>query len=376
MDTSLEDHQLALAKIADEFFASRSPISAVREWEASDIGYSPELWREMAGLDWLRLGHPEEDGGVGGGVLDLTVIYEAMGRTLAPSPHLDSAVISAGLLRQGTSQLTRDLLADVLAGDKIVVPAMAEEDAGYGPVAISLAGTSDGAGGLRLDGTKLLVAFANSASHFIVAARTSDTEDDGLTLAVVASDAPGVEISRLPNIGGQPLFAVTFSSVSVSADAVIGDHDAGWRVLVPVLDRAAVLRSAQIAGASDRLLEMSVEYAKQRSQFGHPIGSYQAVQYLCSDIAINGHLTLLYTRYAAAGVLDAGDPATRAVSEAKTKANHLARLAPERAHAVHAGIAFMLEFDVQLFTRRCRYWELDLGDDQYHRERVAAVLVA
>ena len=375
MDTNLEDHQLELANIANDFFAARSPVSSVREWEESETGYSDELWREMSRLDWLRLGHSEEDGGVGGGVLDLTAIYQAMGRTLAPSPHLESAVIAAGVLRHGTSPFTRDLLESVLAGESVVVPAITEEDSGFGPPAISLAGTSDGSGGMRLTGTKLLVPYANSASHFAVVARTSDDVGDGLSVAVVAREAAGVSLTRLPNVAGVPMFAVTFESVEVGSDAVIGESGHGWHLLEPILDRAAVLRSAQIVGASERLLEMSVDYALQRSQFGRVIGSYQSVQNLCSDIAIHSHLAALSVRYAA-GLIDAGVPATRAVSEAKAKANLIARIAPEQAHAVHAGVAFMLDFDVQLYTRRCRSWELDLGDDRYHRERIAAELTA
>jgi alkylation response protein AidB-like acyl-CoA dehydrogenase len=150
---------------------------------------------------------------------------------------------------------------------------------------------------------------------------------------------------------------------------------AGWELLEPVLDRAAVLRAAQIQGAAERLLELSVDYAEHRSQFGEAIGRYQSVQYLCSDVAINSHLTSLMVRYAA-GLLDAGLPAAKAVSEAKAQASLTARLAPERAHAVHAGIAFILDFDVQLFTRRCRHWELDIGDERYHRERIADALAA
>jgi alkylation response protein AidB-like acyl-CoA dehydrogenase len=136
-----------------------------------------------------------------------------------------------------------------------------------------------------------------------------------------------------------------------------------------------VLRAAQIQGAAERLLELSVDYAERRTQFGQVIGRYQAVQYLCSDIAINSHLTSLMVRYAA-GLLDAGLPAGKAVSQAKAQASLTARLAPERAHAVYAGIAFILDFDVQLFTRRCRHWELDIGDERYHRERIAAALAA
>lgn len=161
----------------------------------------------------------------------------------------------------------------------------------------------------------------------------------------------------------------------IGLQSVLGPVHAGWELLEPVLDRAAVLRAAQIQGAAERLLELSVDYAERRTQFGQAIGRYQAVQYLCSDIAINSHLTSLMVRYAA-GLLDAGLPAGKAVSQAKAQASLTARLAPERAHAVYAGIAFILDFDVQLFTRRCRHWELDIGDERYHRERIAAALAA
>jgi alkylation response protein AidB-like acyl-CoA dehydrogenase len=376
MDINLEDHQLALAEVADDFFAARSPMGDVRELEESELGYSPTVWAEIAALDWLRLGHPAADGGIDGGLLDLSVIYQAMGRTLYSSPHLDSAVISGGLLRRSNAASARELLAQVLAGDTIVVPALAEDDGGFGPESIALSGRALD-GGWQLDGTKLFVAYANSASHVIVAARTSPVDGDGggVTLAIVATSDPGVTLTRLPNLSGLPLFAVTLDSVTVAADAIIGEPGQGWQLLEPIMDQAAVLRSAQIAGASDRLLAMSTEYANQRTQFGKAIGSNQAVQYLCSDIAINGHLTLLHARYAA-GLIDAGLPATKAASEAKAAANHTARLAPERAHAVYAGIGFMLEFDLQLYTRRCRYWELDAGDDDYHRKRIATALAA
>jgi alkylation response protein AidB-like acyl-CoA dehydrogenase len=238
-------------------------------------------------------------------------------------------------------------------------------------------GALEADGSLRLAGSKILVGYANSASHLIVAARTAPPSPaaSGITLALVGVAAPGVALTRLPNLAGYPLYAATFDQVRVAPQAVLGQVNAGWELLEPVLDRAAVLRAAQIQGAAERLLELSVDYSERRTQFGQPIGRYQAVQYLCSDIAINTHLTSLMVRYAA-GLLDAGLPAGKAVSEAKAQASLTARLAPERAHAVHAGIAFILDFDVQLFTRRCRHWELDAGDERYHRERIAAALAA
>jgi len=377
MDIDLEQHQVDLADTARRFFTARAAMSAVRDWEASEQGFSVGLWAEMADLGWLRIGHPEYVGGAGGGVLELSVIYQAMGRTLAPVPHLESAVIGAGVLAAAGTKAARDLLEPVLDGTRIVTPALAEDDTGFGPASIAMPGVVEEDGSLRLEGSKILVGYANSASHLIVAARTAapSAAASGITLALVEVTAPGVALTRLPNLAGYPLYAATFDRVRVGAQAVLGPVHAGWELLEPVLDRAAVLRAAQIQGAAERLLELSVDYAERRTQFGQAIGRNQAVQYLCSDIAINTHLTSLMVRYAA-GLLDAGLPAGKAVSEAKAQASLTARLAPERAHAVHAGIAFILDFDVQLFTRRCRHWELDVGDERYHRERIAAALAA
>ena len=377
MDIDLEQHQADLADTARRFFEARSTIGAVRAWEASERGFAAELWAELADLGWLRLGHPESAGGVGGGVLELSVLYQAMGRTLAPVPHLESAVIGAGVLAAAATPVACDLLEPVLAGTSIVTPALAEDDTGFGPESVALPGALEADGALRLEGSKILVGYANSASHLIVAARTAPptAATSGITLALVDVAVPGVALTRLPNLAGYPLYAATFDQVRIGPQAVLGHVHAGWELLEPVLDRAAVLRAAQIQGAAERLLELSVDYAEHRTQFGQAIGRYQAVQYLCSDIAINSHLTSLMVRYAA-GLLDAGLPAGKAVSQAKAQASLTARLAPERAHAVHAGIAFILDFDVQLFTRRCRHWELDIGDERYHRERIAAALAA
>jgi alkylation response protein AidB-like acyl-CoA dehydrogenase len=140
-----------------------------------------------------------------------------------------------------------------------------------------------------------------------------------------------------------------------------------------VLDRAALLRAAEVVGAGERLLDISVGYAHQRKQFGRPIGQFQAVQYLCTDIAIDTHLTDLFVRQAA-WRLDQGLPARREVALAKGYASRAAQRIVHRAHEVHAGVAFMLETDVQLFTRRAKHWELDLGAARHHDETVASTL--
>jgi acyl-CoA dehydrogenase len=359
MDFSLSATHLELGKVAADFFADKSPLTAVRRVEDEGTGFDSALWRAMARLEWTRLGHDESVGGVGGGVLDLVMIYQEMGRTLCPSPHLESAVISAGVLAAAAGH--EALLAGVLDGSSVVVPALMEPSGTYGPEGIALS-----VSGGQLTGTKVLVPYVDSSVRVLVAGRESDGE---ISLTLVDPRGPGVTVEAMPNIAGTPLSVLRFQDAA--GDPVAG----GWGAIAPVLDRATVLRSAQIVGAAERLLDLSVGYAQTRSQFGKPIGAYQAVQYLCTDIAIASHLASLATLRAAA-LLDLGAPAARAVAEAKARASAAARIAAEKAHEVHAGFAFMMEADIQLFTRRLRHWELDLGDEDHHRARFADALLA
>jgi 3-oxocholest-4-en-26-oyl-CoA dehydrogenase beta subunit len=369
VDISPTSEQLAFQEAARDFLSDSSPLAAVREAEKSELGYSPEVWRGMVDLDWLRMGHPERVGGLGGGLLDLALLYIEMGRTLAETPHLASAVISGGVLASAGSPWARALLDSIFEGTAVVVPALVEEDGSYRSSAIEVTGSAR-ARGLELDGTKLLVPFANSATHFLVAVRTGPGEE-GIRLAVVEAGAPGTALERLPNIADYPLYALTLEGVAVSPEQVVG----AWEQLAPVLDRAAILRAAQVVGAAERLLDMAVGYAQTREQFGKKIGSYQAVQYLCSDIAIDAQLSRLFV-FNAAAAADQGEEFAAKAAMAKAYASRAARRAANRAHEVFAGVGFILDFDIQLFTRRLKHWELDLGDDLHHRERITSALVS
>jgi alkylation response protein AidB-like acyl-CoA dehydrogenase len=371
MDINLDDGHIELGRIARQLFESRCPLATVRELEDDERGYSPELWREMARLDWLGLTYPEALGGTGGSLVDLAVIYEEMGRALVPSPHLASSVICGEVLVRDREHDRAELLAAMVAGDTICAPAILEPDGSWGPDAVTLPATPT-YDGFRLDGTKLLVPFAHVADRLLVAARTT-APPDGVTLVLVDPSYPAVQLERLPNIAGYPLFAVTFDGLEVEPEAIVGPVGQGWALLGPALDRATVLRCSEIVGAGHRLLEMSVGYALERKQFGVPIGTFQAVQYLCTDIAIAAHLTGLLSRQAA-WRLDQGLPARKEVAMAKSYGSRAAQTIAHRAHEVHAGVAFMMEADVQLYTRRAKHWELDLGEARHHDETIAAGL--
>ena len=373
IDLEFSEQQQLLQHTARNFFAAQCPIAKVRSLETSDLGYSDELWKSMAKLDWVGLSYPTELGGAAGSILDLYVLYAEMGRCLAPTPHLASSVIAGETILRGGSEAQRGrLIPEMSRGDLIVAPALTESDGAYGADAVQLVAQADGENGYRLEGAKILVPYAHVAGQLLVAARTG-SGPDGVTLFLIEPGVNGVDVEKLGNIANYPLFAVTFDGVAVSRDAIVGPVGAGWATLEPVLDRASVLQCAEIVGAGEAVLDIAVNYAQQREQFGQPVGKFQAVQYLCSDIAIDLHLTSLLARQAA-WRLDAGLPHAREVALAKAQASESAQHMVRQAHEVQAGHGFMMETDLQLYTRRAKHWEFNLGDVHHHLDAAVAAL--
>ena len=371
VDLSLDSDQLLVQRSANEFFRRHCPPEVVREIEDGTLGYSPEMWQEMARLGWLGVTYPEEYGGTGGGFLDLYPICEEMGRFLVPSPHLDTVAVAGEIvLAAGTDAQRERWLPAIASGNAIASLAIVESDGSYGPAGIACSATQRGAD-FVVSGTKLLVGYAPSADVFLVVARTGgDAGRDGVSLLLVDADAAGLSWSVMPNIGGYPLFAVDFDDVTVPAASLLGELDGGWAPLSTAMTKAAVLQTATIVGAAHAVLEMTNQYAKDREQFGSPIGKYQAVQYLVSDILIDLHRADLLAKQAAFRI-DAGKPyereAAMAIAFGKKAAAHLHR----QAHEVHAGVAFIIEHDLTLYSRRAKFWENNLGDARYYQERLA-----
>jgi alkylation response protein AidB-like acyl-CoA dehydrogenase len=374
VDLSLDPDQLLVQRSAHEFFQRRCPPEIVREIEAGDVGYSPDLWQEMAGLGWLGITYPQAYGGTGGGFLDLYPIYEEMGRFLVPSPHLDTvAVAGEAILDAGTDTQRQRVLPAIADGSCIISTAILECDGSYGPEGVACTAQRSG-GAYVLTGTKLLAGHASSADFFLCVARTGNGPGaDGLSLFLVDSGAPGISSTPITNIAGNALHAVTFDAVSTPADSIVGALDDGWAPLSTATTKAAVLQTATIVGAARAVLEMTNQYAKDREQFGNPIGRYQAVQYMVSDILVDMHRADLLARQAAFRI-DAGKPYLReaaiAVAFGKKASAHLHR----QAHEVHAGVAFIVDHDLTLFSRRAKFWEYNLGDARYYQELLAREL--
>lgn len=371
MDMVIDESRQRLGQVIRNFLADRCPLEKVRELEGAGAPFPHEMWREMAALGWVGLDCPEHLGGSGGGLMDLLVLHTEIGRSLAPGPHLEVALCTHALL--SADYADNEVIRALAGGDVIAVPAHLEADGALRPRGVALTATRSGYGDrYHLSGAKVLVPFAAEADYMVVTARSGPKPLD-ITLFLVDAHTRGVAIEALPNISTTPLSAVTFEDVQVSRASVVGVEHGGWNVFEPALRRAGVLRCAQITGAGERLLEMSVDYATQRRQFGAAIGHFQAVQYLCTDIAIATHLTGLLARRAA-WLIDNRLPHDYEVAVAKAYASRAAPRIAHCAHEVHAGLAFMMECDVQLFSRRLKAWELDAGDSCYHDDELVDAL--
>jgi alkylation response protein AidB-like acyl-CoA dehydrogenase len=290
-----------------------------------------------------------------------------MGRYLVPSPLLDSIGVAADVLvAVGTDEQQASLLPQLASGERLVVPARLEAEGELASESVTATATRRG-DDVVIDATKVLVPFADAADMFLVPVRT---DADGVSLFLVDAHADGVSCERLPNIAGQPLSVVRFEGVSTPSANLVGTEGEGWAPLAAACLKGAVLQTATIVGAARAVLDMTNQYAKDRVQFGHPIGQYQAVQYLVTDILIDLHRADLLARQAAYRI-DAGKPYAReaaiAAAFGKQAAAHLHR----QSHEVHAGVAFIDEHDLQLYSRRSKFWENHLGDARHHQEIVA-----
>jgi alkylation response protein AidB-like acyl-CoA dehydrogenase len=368
-DLSLEPHQEQLQRAAQGLFSERCPRTTIREVEEGDVGYLPGLWQEMAGLGWLGLTLPAEYSGSGGSYLDLYVLYEEMGRYMVPGPHLDTVAIAGDLiLDAGTEDQKRRILPEIASGRCIVSVATYEPSGTFDPSGISTAATPGGEG-FVITGEKLLAGFAEVANYFLVTARVGGSGSDGVTVFLIDAASPGITLERLKNIAGAPLYAVAFNGVQAPPGDVVGDVGSGWPAFSRSATKAALLQTSAIVGAAREVLAMTNQYAKDREQFGTPIGIHQAVQYMVSDILIDLHTLDVLGKHAAYRVATDRSferEAAMAIAHGKRAAAHLVR----QAHEVHAGIGFMQEYDLQLFSRRSKYWENNLGDARYYDELV------
>jgi alkylation response protein AidB-like acyl-CoA dehydrogenase len=375
MDFGFNEEQELLRSQARDFLDRECGSARVRELMATEDGYDERMWRRMVELGWTAIPFPEQYGGLGLGIVDLVVVLEEMGRHTTPSP-LQSSVALAGMtvLLAGSEEQRAQLLPGICEGTRRGTVAQVEAGGRWDAHGVQLRAQQSG-DAYVLRGEKLFVPDVHVSDWMLVATRTAENSGDGLTLLLVDSKAPGVRSRRLGTIDQtRRLFEVGFDDVEVPADAVIGAPGRGWSALRRGLDRALVAVSAELCGTAQRAMEMSVDYAKTRQQFGRPIGAYQAVSHKLADMLVQVESAKSLTYYAAWAVDNDVPEAPLAASMAKAYASDAARWVTGAAIQVHGGIGFTWEHDAHLFFKRAKWGEATFGDAAHHRERVAEAL--
>ena len=389
MDLGISEVQQMLRNSAREFLSQECPLTLVREMEEDSRGFTDELWGHVAGLGWTGLAFPEQYGGTGGSFLDLAVLLEETGRALMPSPFFATVVLGGlTVLDCGNDQQKQDILPGVCDGRTRLTLALTEPSATLEPWGIETTATRQGDSYL-LNGIKLFVPDAHAADLLIVAARTSghspspqgnlpnragasagSGESDpsqGVTLFLVPAGASGLSVGQLNTIGGDRQCEVSLDDVTVPADAVLGQVGQGWPAAQRALHRAIAGKCMEMLGGADAVLDMTVEYAKQRTQFGRPVGSFQAVQHHCANMATDVE-GCRHIAYQAAWAVSEGLPAQQEVSMAKAWVSSAYQRVCNTAHQCHGAIGFTKEHNLQLYTRRAKVQELSYGDVHFHKE--------
>jgi alkylation response protein AidB-like acyl-CoA dehydrogenase len=362
VDFALSEEQEELRRSVRAFLEQKSPETEVRRLMETQDGYDPAVWSQMAtqlGLQGLAV--PEDLGGSGYTFRELAIVLEEMGRALLPAPFLSTAVLATGaLLRAGDDAAMKELLPRMASGESIATLAVTEDAGGWDEDAIACVATRDG-DGYTLSGVKSFVLDGAVADVILVAART----DAGIGLFLVAGDAPG--LTRTPLFTMDQTRKLARIELAQTPARLVGAEGEGWPAVEHALRLGAIALAAEQVGGAQRCLEISVDYAKNRIQFGRPIGSFQAVKHKCADMLLHVELAKSAASYAAwcAATDDADLPVAAAM--AKSYCSEAFFDVAAETIQVHGGIGFTWEHPAHLYFKRAKSSELYLGDPRHHR---------
>ncbi len=360
MDFGLTEIQELIASSAREFLADRVPLDLARDAVSGESGFDVSYWKEIAQLGWTGLLVPEKHGGAGLDLPELGMLLEECGAALAPGPLLETALLGASVINYyGNEGQKAELLPAIAEGDAIVTPAIHEQAATWTSSGVNTTARVED-GQWVLHGEKRFVPFADSADILLVSANTGAGDD--CTLFVVRHEDIGdSEIVPMKTASGSPVGQVKLAGVRLPEDAVLGEVGNGIEAVNHMLHLGAAGRSLQMAGAARRVVDVTVDYVAQRRQFGHPVGSFQAVQHHCANMATAARGILLMARQGA-WALSQGPSGGNAALRAKLYANRELPGICALAHQCHGAIGFTWEHDIHLFTRHALGWRSEYGD--------------
>ena len=369
MDFELSDEQRLLKDSVDRLASQRYDFEARKKYAKEPDGWSRAMWNQYAELGLTALPFSEEDGGIGGGPVETMIVMESFGRSLALEPYFASIVLGGGFLRHGASAKARaDVLPSVATGEMLLSFAHIERQARYDLADVTATAKKDGAGYV-LDGAKSLALHGDVADKIVVSARISGEQrsQNGIGLFLVDAKAPGVTRRGYGTVDGLRAAEVTLANVKVSADDVIGEPGNGYALIERVVDSGIAALCAEAVGGMHEMHEITVDYLKQRKQFGIPIGNFQVLQHRAADmlLALEQARSMAMLATMMADEPDAKER-RRAISAAKVQIGRSAKIVGESAIQLHGGIGMTMEYKVGHYFKRCTMIDKAFGDADHH----------
>lgn len=371
MNFAFSEEQEELRRLARKWLEEKSPSAVVRRLMDSEDGFDHALWKETAAMGWQAMAIPEEYGGAGFGFLEQVVLLEEMGRALHPTPYLATAVMAASLLLEaGSEEQKQKYLPALAAGDLTATVAFTEPNGLWEEAGVE-ATAARNARGFVLSGTKSFVLDGHTAGLLIVAARTAD----GVGLFLLDATSSALSRRRLETMDmTRKLAEVIIDAVEVAPEALLGEVGTGWNLIERMLARAAVALAAEQVGGAQKCLDMSVDYAKVRHQFGRPIGSFQAIKHKCADMLVQVESARSAAYYAAWAVSEDNDEVPLIAPLAKSYCSEAFFFCASENIQIHGGIGFTWEHDAHLYFKRAKSSELLFGEPAHHRAVLATRL--
>ena len=372
----LNEEQQSLKDIASEFLQSNAPVTHFREIRdtQNELGYDESLWMEMVNLGWSGILIPEEYGGFDFGMVGMGSILEEAGKTLTPSPLFSTGVLGASLLTLGGNDSQKQVYLPQIVDGTLTTALALEESNRHAPYSIDTQAKKNG-DQFTISGCKNFVIDGHSSNLLIVAARTEGSVNDesGITLFLVNSDSQGVEITKTSMVDSRNAANIKFSDVTVSSDNILGEENNGASLLEVILDRAQIAISAEMLGNASQAFNLTLEYLKERKQFGAVIGTFQALQHRAAEMYSELELTKSSVIAACNAVDENSNDLRRMASLAKFKSGETNHLITNEAVQMHGGVGVTDEYDVGLFMKRARVTEQIFGNSEYHIDRYATL---
>lgn len=372
MDLGLSEIQKMLQESSRDYLLENCTMDYIRAMESDQIGISDEIWKNMADMGWLGLMIPEIYGGSGFNFDDMSILLEEMGKVALSGPFFSTSVIGAQtLLLSGDESQKKEFLPKIASGNLKFSLAFNEKTGSFEESEVSTTTSIKNDEGWTLNGEKYFVNDAVGADYFIVASASENNE--GISLFLVPSKSDGIEIEKMEAIGGDKISKVNFQEIKLPDSQLLGKEGEAWKTLSKVFNYGAIGKTSEMSGAAQRVMDMTLNYIKDRKQFDRPIGSFQAVQHHAADMAILTKVSTQFSRKAAWEISNK-DNSNINIHRAKSYVSKAFHDVCQISHQLHGAIGYTWDYDLQVFTRKMQHQKLAYGDTDFHQKKISNLL--